>query len=66
MLVYFTMREYILKANDLIVTMTDLSKNIDTIGYGALVPENNKHKYLHNQRIGLVEITDKRFLKEYI
>ena len=40
--------EYILTSGDLIVTMTDLSKEADTIGYAALVPENKNHKYLHN------------------
>lgn len=47
-------KEFILHKGDLIVTMTDLSKNVDTIGFSALVPENGKHCYLHNQRIGLV------------
>lgn len=47
--------EYILKPNDVIVTMTDLSKMGDTLGYSALVPRNKKKRYLHNQRIGLVE-----------
>ncbi|MCR5765165.1 MAG: restriction endonuclease subunit S [Treponema sp.] len=56
--------EFILSKDDLIVTMTDLSKEIDTIGYGALVPADNK--YLHNQRIGLVTITDDRIDKYYL
>lgn len=47
--------EYILKKEDIIVTMTDLSKNADTLGYSALVP-NDKKVYLHNQRIGLISI----------
>ena len=46
--------EYVLKAGDLIVTMTDLSKAIDTLGYSAIVPNNSNRIYLHNQRIGLV------------
>ena len=57
--------EYVLKPNDLIVTMTDLSKDGDTLGYAALVPD-DKNIYLHNQRIGLVSINkpglDKFFL----
>ena len=58
-------KEYILKANDLIVTMTDLSVNSDTLGYGALVPKNKI--YLHNQRIGLVyDIKGDIILKEYL
>ena len=59
--------EYVLRSGDLIITMTDLSKEGDTLGYPALVPESSERRYLHNQRIGLVEIkdtgkTDKRFL----
>lgn len=56
--------EFILSKDDLIVTMTDLSKEIDTIGFSALVPTDNK--YLHNQRIGLVTITDNRIDKYYL
>jgi len=50
--------DYILNPNDLIVTMTDLSKSGDTLGFPALVPKNENYSYLHNQRIGLVEIKD--------
>ncbi len=59
-------KEFILSAGDLIVTMTDLSKEADTIGYSALVPENQFHKYLHNQRIGLVLFHNQDFDKDYI
>jgi len=48
--------DYILNSGDLIVTMTDLSKQGDTLGYGALVPNDKTKKYLHNQRLGKVEI----------
>ena len=44
---------YILKVGDVVVTMTDLSKQADTLGYSAIIPENNV--WLHNQRIGLLE-----------
>ncbi len=58
--------DYILKAGDLIVTMTDLSKTIDTLGYSAIVPKSISRIYLHNQRIGLVNVRegscDKAFL----
>lgn len=48
--------EYILSKDDIVVTMTDLSKESDTLGYSAKVPKSlNGEKYLHNQRIGLVE-----------
>ena len=46
---YFTTNypsDYILNSGDLIVTMTDLSKESDTLGYGALVPENKSRIYL--------------------
>jgi len=58
------LENYVLNKEDLIVTMTDLSKQGDTLGYSALVPLDNK--YLHNQRIGLVSITDSCVLKDYI
>ena len=59
--------DYILKEGDLVVTMTDLSKQADTLGYSALIPRNDKHTFLHNQRVGLVTIkdeekVDKKFL----
>ena len=57
--------EFILRSDDLIVTMTDLSQQIDTLGYSALVP-NDSFSYLHNQRIGLVEITSKKVDKHYL
>lgn len=47
--------EYILSENDLIVTMTDLSKDGDTLGYSALVPVIFGKKLLHNQRLGKIE-----------
>ena len=45
----------ILNPGDLIVTMTDLSKKGDTLGYAAIIPEDGLI-YLHNQRIGRVDI----------
>lgn len=57
--------DYLLSPGDLIVTMTDLSKETDTLGYSALVP-NDGRNYLHNQRIGLVQLknceVDKLFI----
>lgn len=58
--------EYVLKPNDVIVTMTDLSKMGDTLGYSALVPYNEKRRYLHNQRIGLVEFLSQEVLPSFI
>lgn len=45
--------EYVLPAETHIVTMTDLSKEIDTLGYSAIVPASER-TYLHNQRIGRI------------
>ena len=57
--------EYILDPGSYIVTMTDLSKNIDTLGYSAIVP-NTQRVYLHNQRIGLIEFISNALDKKYI
>ena len=57
--------EYVLQAGDLIVTMTDLSKQGDTLGYSAFVPESNRI-YLHNQRIGLVDVFNSEADRNYI
>ena len=59
--------DYVLKEGDLLVTMTDLSKTGDTLGYPAFVPQSSAVRYLHNQRLGLVEVhngttIDKAFL----
>ena len=45
--------EYVLRPGDLLVTMTDLSKRADTLGYSAVVPDSNI-RLLHNQRLGKV------------
>lgn len=58
--------EFVLHKDDLIVTMTDLSKEIDTIGYGALIPDDSDHVFLHNQRIGLVTVTNPTVDKFYL
>lgn len=59
--------DFVLSENDLIVTMTDLSKSADTLGYPALIPASKGHRYLHNQRLGKVQFRsesklDKNFL----
>ena len=47
--------EFVLNEGDLLVTMTDLSKQSDTLGYPALVPASpHGHRYLHNQRLGKI------------
>jgi len=58
---------YILQENDIIVTMTDLSKESDTLGYSAKVPKSEKSKkYLHNQRIGLVQFKNSEMNQDFI
>ena len=56
---------YLLKKGDLLVVLTDLVNSAPVLGGSFLIPEDNK--YLHNQRLGLVEIKDpdktsKRFI----
>jgi type I restriction enzyme, S subunit len=45
--------DYVLQPGDLLVTMTDLSKAGDTLGYSAVVPT-SEYLMLHNQRLGKV------------
>lgn len=52
--------DYVLAEGDLIVTMTDLSKASDTLGYAARVPATPGTTYLHNQRVGLVQVFDEQ------
>jgi len=60
--------EYILDEDDILITMTDLSKTSDTLGYPAIIPKSiNGVRYLHNQRLGKVIIKDEtRLDKRYI
>ena len=48
--------DYVLKEGELVVTMTDLSKQADTLGYPAIVPKPRGPRFLHNQRLGKVLI----------
>lgn len=48
--------EFVLDEGDLLVSMTDLTKAGDTLGYPALIPPPRKGLYLHNQRLGKVII----------
>jgi type I restriction enzyme S subunit len=61
--------DYVLKPGQVVVTMTDLSKESDTLGYAASIP-NDSTIWLHNQRVGLLEFkneipTSPRFV-EYL
>ena len=58
--------EYVLKADDLVVTMTDLSQETDTLGFSAKIPHNNDVNYLHNQRIGLIKLISNEVNKDFI
>ncbi len=58
--------DYVLSEGDLIVTMTDLSKQADTLGYSALVPKVADCRLLHNQRVGLVEFKNDELDKTYL
>lgn len=59
-------KDYILNKGDVIITMTDLSKEGDTLGYSAKIPSVKDKIFLHNQRLGLVifksEESDPEFL----
>lgn len=59
--------EFVLEPEDLIVTMTDLSKGGDTLGYPAIVPKVKGKIFLHNQRLGKVILKKgSRFDKKYL
>jgi len=49
--------DYVLSPGQIIVTMTDLSKKSDTLGFAAVIP-NDEKTWLHNQRVGLIQIHD--------
>ena len=51
--------EFVLREGDLLVTMTDLSKKSDTLGFPAFTPTcENSMRYLHNQRLGKILILE--------
>lgn len=58
--------DYILRKDDLIITMTDLSKAGDTLGYPAFVPEIQNLVFLHNQRLGKVEFKNTKLNKSFL
>ncbi len=53
--------DYVISTNDVVVTMTDLSKMADTLGYSAKIPKDTTKTFLHNQRIGLVKLLTDKF-----
>jgi len=58
--------DYIFNEGDVMVTMTDLSKASDTLGYPALIPSLPGYKLLHNQRLGKLELKDEFIFQEFI
>lgn len=58
--------DYVLSENDLLITMTDLSKMSDTLGYPMLVPKFEGTTFLHNQRLGLVIPAFDAFPKHFV
>jgi type I restriction enzyme, S subunit len=59
-------QDYILNENDVIVTMTDLSVNADTLGYSAKIPNWEGKQFLLNQRVGLVKLINNKYDIDYI
>lgn len=57
--------DYVLEENELLVTMTDLSKTSDTLGFPALVPRPNGRIFLHNQRLGKVSCKADSYFPKY-
>lgn len=57
---------YLLKEDDIVITMTDLSKETDTLGYSAKIPYSEGTKYLHNQRVGLVQFKNNEADSDFI
>lgn len=57
--------DYVLSPGDLLVTMTDLSKQADTLGYPALMPRSD-YRLLHNQRLGKITLKSKNTRLSFI
>jgi type I restriction enzyme S subunit len=58
--------DYIFNTGDIMVTMTDLSKATDTLGYSAYIPYVKDKIFLHNQRLGKIKISNQYNIKSYI
>ena len=58
---------FVLKPGDLVVTMTDLSKSMDTLGCVAIIPELTEGaRALHNQRVGKFELISDEVDREWL
>ncbi len=53
--------EYILDQGDLIIAMTEQGPGL--LGSSALIPEDDK--YLHNQRLGLIQVKDESVIDKH-
>ncbi|MFV9374522.1 restriction endonuclease subunit S [Citrobacter portucalensis] len=49
-------KDYVFENDDIFVSMTDLSKECDSLGYAARIPLQKNVRFLHNQRLGRVII----------
>jgi type I restriction enzyme S subunit len=58
-------KEYSLKKGDLLIALTDLTQSCEILGAPALIPDND-FIYLHNQRLGLVELINENFSNEIL
>jgi type I restriction enzyme S subunit len=58
-------KEYCLKKGDLLIALTDLTQSCEILGAPALIPDND-YNYLHNQRLGLVELINKNYSNEIL
>ena len=59
-------KDYIFKSGDIMVTMTDLSVDGDTLGYPAIIPDIKGKYFLHNQRLGKIEFQEGYKFKYFI
>lgn len=58
--------KFIFNAGDLVVTMTDLSKEGNTLGLPAFIPEISQKRILHNQRLGRIHFKSQDILPEFL
>ena len=57
--------DYILNMGELVLALTDLTQSCDILGAPAFIPDND-YNYLHNQRLGLIELKDNNISKDFI
>jgi type I restriction enzyme S subunit len=57
--------KFVLSPGDIVVAMTDLKQDAPILGSAGRIPATGR--YLHNQRIGKVEVTDRaRLVREFV